>query len=264
MAKNKKETKFIGTTPVTKPSQEVKKETAEISLVRSEKTKGKNFKAQDKMPVSEIFMYAYVGIVAVFLIVCILNTFNITKIKPVVGETTDYILTYFGIMLSMFIYIILSSLEKYKKLYISESAKIIMYSFVLIFFCFYPFFNLFTLLATDILFNIVLGALLAVFGLSIFYNSLKNDKNQVRANPFVVLVFAVCFAVFSAVMVEIISYLIDVIFGTNLQLASVTSRNDTMIDLITVTLSSMVMSTMLYLSLKGDKKIANALLIKTN
>lgn len=115
------------------------------------------------------------------------------------------------------------------------------------------------------------GILLGILGFSILLGLSSSKKKIVKLSPVFVSLFAFAFSVSCGVIWEIFEFLFDILFKTNMQkymleggkmLIGNAALLDTMKDLITDTVSSLIMSIIGYISIKKDNSILDKLVIK--
>lgn len=95
------------------------------------------------------------------------------------------------------------------------------------------------------------GVLLGMIGFLLVY--ILNEASGVKLvlSPFFIAFFALCFAVTCGVVWEVFEYLMDMIFGTNMQKSGL---QDTMGDLIIDTAGALIISVTGFFTLKDNKK----------
>ncbi|MDC7227078.1 MAG: hypothetical protein PQJ61_09985 [Spirochaetales bacterium] len=94
------------------------------------------------------------------------------------------------------------------------------------------------------------GVLLGTVGFLLVYVMNEASKVEVDMSPFFISFFALCFAVTCGVVWEVFEYLMDVIFGTNMQKSGLV---DTMGDLIIDAAGALIMSVNGFLTLRARK-----------
>ena len=110
--------------------------------------------------------------------------------------------------------------------------------------------------AINLIANVVLGAFYTLIGVSIYYNYLKNENNKVKAKAVMVVLFAFVFTIACAFMIEIIKWLVGLIFnGESVTFVKI------VLNVVYAIAGSVVMNLVFYLSLTGKKKVINACLI---
>ncbi len=99
----------------------------------------------------------------------------------------------------------------------------------------------------DLFLHTSLGIIFPALGFILVY--VLNSEHQVNLSPFFIALFSFSIAVSFGTIWEIFEYVMDVVFGLNMQTSGLV---DTMWDLIVETLSALLMSTLGYLYLKKD------------
>ena len=102
----------------------------------------------------------------------------------------------------------------------------------------------------DVLLHGWSGILLGTVGFLLVYILNTASGVKVVMSPFFVAFFALCFAVTCGVVWEVFEFLMDLVFGTNMQKSGL---NDTMGDLLIDTAGALIVSVNGYLALR-DKK----------
>lgn len=95
------------------------------------------------------------------------------------------------------------------------------------------------------------GVLLGLVGFLLVYILNEASDVGVVMSPFFVAFFAFCFAVTCGVVWEVFEYLMDIIFGTDMQKSGL---QDTMGDLIIDTAGALIISVNGYFTLRDNKK----------
>lgn len=123
----------------------------------------------------------------------------------------------------------------------------------------------------DSFLHLTSGGLIAFLGLSVAY--LLNERSKgFKLSPFFVVIFAFCFATTIGVVWEIVEFLIDRIFSSNMQrykdnftgvpFVGQKALLDTMKDYMLNTLGALVASVIGYVDIKRESYILNRVLIK--
>lgn len=208
-----------------------------------------------KVKVSDVFLYSAILITFGFLIFTIVDLFRSVSTKEFTIYTKNFLLTFSMIVVATVVYLLLLYFERGKLKYPEWFKSFIVVS-VLIFFIVYPFFNLFTIIYFDILFNIVIGIVSSIIGVSIFYNYLKNDKNNLKAKPVMVVFFSFMFAITTAVFIELIEVFINILKKSETLIIS-----GDIIDICVIIATSLILNIMFYISLRKQKILINGCLI---
>lgn len=208
-----------------------------------------------KIKVSDIFLYSAILLTFGFLIFTIVDLFRSVSVKELTVYTKNFLLTFSMIVIATVIYLLLMYFERGRLKY-PEWFKCFVIVSVLVFFLVYPFFGLYTIIYFDIIFNTVLGFLLSIVGVSIFYNYLRSDKNNLRARPVMVVFFSFMFATTIAVIIELIEALVNIIQKSS----SIIASGD-LIDICVILGSSLIINILFYISLRKEKVIINGCLI---
>lgn len=117
-------------------------------------------------------------------------------------------------------------------------------------------FGLYNYFVLNLFASMLIGLMLAIIGVSVYYNYLKNESNRVKAKAIVVCIFAFVFTIAGAFIIELVKYLVSLIFETGFY-----SFGKVALNCLYAGVGSIIINIVFYLSLKGDKKIINACLI---
>ena len=224
----------------------------EGATIKSLKTLKDNKK---KIKISDIFLYVAIFLTFAFLIFVTIDLFTSLNSRIVGSFTPNFLLTYLMMSISTIIYILLLIFER-KNLNFPEWFKCFLIFSVFVFCSIYPYLNLFTIIYTDILYNVVFSIIINIISISIFYNLLKDNNNNLKSKPFTLSLFCFSFTVMFAVIIE----LIEVLFNIIIRSENIVSIN-LIIDLLVIICSSIILNIIFFISLKTDKKLINSFLI---
>jgi len=100
----------------------------------------------------------------------------------------------------------------------------------------------------DLFLHTFSGLIIGAIGFSLVDILNKNEKVAIKLSPIFVSIFSFCFALAIGALWEIYEFIMDILFGLNMQKSGLV---DTMTDLIVDTLGALVFSVLGYLHLKG-------------
>ena len=124
------------------------------------------------------------------------------------GQYINIIQTIFSIACILLLTIYLAYI-KLSKLHISEPLNIYLIMFILIFLGVYPCFDLFVNKISLGIFFAFLGFTFAIISMSIFFYFLKNQNGTLKANPWFLALFQLCFSTLIVSILEILIYLVS-------------------------------------------------------
>lgn len=209
-----------------------------------------------KYSVSNIVTLVIFAIMAIFAIILIEEMIRgfITKNENIF--TQNYIKNLIYLTISAFIYFILFVLESKNRIFYGEWLKIalVLYIFISLNVC--NFFNLYTYRVVKYIIFAINGVFFTVFGVSIYYNYLKNENNKVKAKALMVVIFSTAIAIALSFCTELLWYLIDLI-SSNQQIFF----KEVIFDMLFALLGSVIINVFFYLSLIKSKKFINYCLI---
>lgn len=211
---------------------------------------------KDRVLWSDYVLLGVLILISAFLVFLLVDT-----IKSIVNQTVstysqNLIENYLAIIGSVLIYFLISILENKGKLRFSEILRtcIIGYVFLIVFL--FNVFNLYQHQFISIIANNLTGMLFAIVGVSIYYNYLKNSESKVKAKAIMVVIFAFAITIALGVVVELVQYLVNLATkATEITLKKVIT------DILYVSVGSLALNVVFYISLTNSKKIVNKCLI---
>ncbi len=167
-------------------------------------------------------------------------------------------------MIKSFVYSILTALCLYligvliknQKINLKDWLAISFYAVVFLLVNVYNLFGLYDYLVLNIIAELLIGVIFSIIGVSVYYNYLKNENNRVKAKAIVVCIFALTFALASSFLVELVKYLASLIFKTGFY-----SFGHVALNVLYATAGALIIDTLFFFSLRGNKKLINACLI---
>lgn len=120
------------------------------------------------------------------------------------------------------------------------------------------------------------GIALTIFGFSVINLLNRNSQTYLKLTPFLVAFFSFCFSLALALLWEVFEFVVDSLFGANMQRWQVTEEQldakaydlgrfglkDTMYDMIVATIGSTIVSIVGYISLKTKNDILNRVMFR--
>ncbi|MBQ7579205.1 MAG: hypothetical protein IJT25_01595 [Clostridia bacterium] len=221
----------------------------------------KKDKKQEKntsLLIKNIFLICALSLSALYFVFLMLGLFNVINISGVLGKNFNYLLAFAAIVACLGLYTISLFIENHNAL---EVPTWLACSFYVCFFVFtniYYLFGLYDILITNLIFYIALGVLIGVLSLSIYYNCLKNDdgylQNKLGFTSFMLFSISTTISVCFSLVVMFIKFIVNT--NVNLTIHTLSSFG-------ILLLASALLSIIFNISIKTDKKFANACLIKT-
>ena len=212
--------------------------------------------AKKKCVVSNVVTYVVFGIMIAFAVVLLEELIRNFILKTENIFTKNYIKNIIYLIITSGIYFLIMFLEFRKQLFCKEWLKIaiVLYLFITLNIC--NFFDLYTYRVVRYVIFVLNGAFFAIFGVSIYYNYLKNESNKVRAKANMVVIFSLALSVAFSFVTELIWYLIDIISSIE-----PTTFIIVIYDMVFSVLGSLILNILFYFSLNKSKKVVNSCLI---
>lgn len=213
-------------------------------------------KKRNKCSVSNVVTYIIYGILIAFAIVLIEELIRNFIAKTENIFTKNYIKNMIYLIVTCGIYFLIMFFEYRKQLLCKEWLKvaIVLYLFITLNVC--NFFDLYTYRVVRYIIFAINGAFFAIFGVSIYYNYLKNENNKVKAKANMVVIFSLALSIAFAFATELIWYLVDLISSSEPQIFKIV-----IFDMIFALSGSIILNLFFYLSLNRTKKFVNSCLI---
>ncbi|MBQ7452842.1 MAG: hypothetical protein IJS68_01075 [Clostridia bacterium] len=204
------------------------------------------------------FLIGALALSGLYFIFLLLGLFNVLKISAILPETFNYLMAFAIIIACLALYSLALFIETHNRL---EVPVWIACSFYIAFFIFtniYYLFGLYSNTYFSLFFYVVLGVLVSILSLSIYFNCLKDEagllKNRVHFTGFILFAISTTLSVIFKLVVMFIKFVCNV--GVNLTL-------ETIITFGILLLISTIFAICFDLSIGGKKTFANACLIKT-
>ncbi len=161
----------------------------------------------------------------------------------------------FSLVSSLFLFFI-SYLIKNKRVNLKDWLAISFYLAIFLLVNVFNIFELYNYFVLNLLASVAIGCMLAIIGVSVYYNYLKNESNRVKAKAIVVCIFAFVFTVAGAFVIELVKYLVSLMFNTKFY-----GFGKVALNCLYSAIGSLIINAVFYISLRGDKKLINACLI---
>lgn len=215
-----------------------------------------NEKKNRKCSISDVVAYIIFAVMAIFAIVLIEELIRCFILKTNSIFTKNYLKNIIYLIISSIIYLILMYLEEKNKLFCKTWLKITLLVYVFIALNVLNFFDLYTYRVVKYLIFAINGAFFAIFGVSIYYNYLKNENNKVKAKANMVVLFSLAMALAMAFATELILYLINLVSTNSIYLFKYA-----LYDILFAMVGAVILNIFFYLSLTKTKKFINNCLI---
>ena len=213
-------------------------------------------KKKKKCSVSNVVTYIILGLLIACAIVLIEEVIRNFIAKTENIFTKNYIKNMIYLIITSGTYFLILLLEERKQLFCKEWLKIsiLVYVFITLNIC--NFFDLYTYRVVRYIIFAINGAFFAIFGVSIYYNYLKNENNKVKAKASMVVIFSLALTIAFSFATELIWYLVDLTAAVEpLQFKIV------IFDMVFALIGSIILNILFYLSLNKTKKFINSCLI---
>lgn len=213
-------------------------------------------KKQSKNTVFDVIFYILSSILVIFAIISFEEAIRcfITKENSIFA--LNFVKNVLFLMISAFIYYFLTRLQEKNKLECKQWLKIFTVLYVFIVFNVLNFFDLYKFIIVEYIAFFISGALFAIFGVSFYYNYLKNENNTVKAKASMVVIFSVAISLAFVIFIEILWYFVDFLAGKDVKMLKTV-----IFDIVFALIGSIIMNTFFYTSLNKSKKFINACLI---
>lgn len=209
-----------------------------------------------KCSVSNVVTYIIYGILIAFAIVLIEELIRNFIAKTENIFTKNYIKNFIYLIITSATYFLIAFYEYRKQLFCKEWLKITLVLYIFITLNVFNFFDLYTYRVVRYLIFAVNGVFFAIFGVSIYYNYLKNENNKVKAKANMVVIFSLALSIAFSFLAELVWYLVDLISSIEpLPFKFV------IFDMIFALCGSIIFNSLCYLSLNRTKKMINSCLI---
>lgn len=201
------------------------------------------------------------ALTVVHLVILFLGIFGVLVPSWQIHSNFNYLIAFCLIAVNFILVIVFMAIEKHKLLVIPEWFRVVFFIGFFVFTNIYYFFNLYSIIYTEILFYMYLATVLTILSISIFYNVQKDEKGMVKSNNKFACVSTFTYSTSMFLIIETIVTAIKVVAnGGNIV-------NGLTIFLINSSISilvSLCISIIFYVSLNKTKRAINRCLIKVN
>lgn len=201
---------------------------------------------------SNIFYIATLVITLGLFTFFVLNFFNVFKVWLAIPYYVIFILLIVATVINLLTIIV----EKKRKFYISSLVKMLLFCSIIAFVVIYPAFGLYEKEVFIYIYQIFVSLVLSIFGVSIFFNSMKTKDNIVKARPMFIILFSYSFSVCISVMIECIKS------GVLILLNQTVTVKLFIINILMSVALSIFYNFIFYISLKRDKIAINYCIIE--
>lgn len=219
----------------------------------------KNSEKTQNFSLFNTIFYVLVGFLILLALISIEELFRcfITKNNSIF--INNYVKNFIFLIISAFIYWFLMFLNEKNKIECKEWLKCVIIIYVFLVFNVLNFFDFYKIKIIEYIVFGLSGVLFSIFGVSFYYNYLKNDEYKVKAKAIMVVVFSVAISIAITISIEILWYFIDLIASKEPKLLKYV-----IYDLIFSIVGSVIINIFFYLSLTKSKKFINNCLIYVN
>jgi hypothetical protein len=209
-----------------------------------------------KIDASEIVLFTVLGLCFAFMVLMIVMSFVAVNTHQANIFSSNLIKNFIYILITSVVLIVLDVLLQRGKLYAKDWLFSALYCTIFVLLNVLNIFDLYRFFVINLLANVIVGVMLTVVGVSIYYNYLKNENNKVKARAFVVVLFAFVFTIAGGFLLELVKYLSSLLFKT-----TVVGFSKVALNVAYQMIGSLALNIVFYLSLTKKKKVINACLI---
>ena len=209
-----------------------------------------------KTTLSDVVLFIVIGLLFFMTIALVVGTLISIKQKHSNFLSVNLIKNFIYIILTTAILITLDTFIHNKKLSAKELTKTFVYLALLLVVNTFNIFNLYNNLFINIFAYVLLGVIYSIIGISIYYNYLKNQQNQVKAKAGMVFWFGIALSVTFAFALEFLKFLLYLILGIKTLTIS-----GVMLNCLYSFLGALFINILFYVSLLKTKKFVNYCLI---
>lgn len=213
-------------------------------------------KVTKKCSVSNVVTYIIYGVLIAFAVVLIEELIRNFIVKTENIFTKNYLKNMIYLILTSGIYFFLMFFEYRKQLFCKEWLKTALIIYIFIVLNVGNFLGIYTYRVARYIVFAINGMFFAIFGVSIYYNYLKNENNKVKAKANMVTIFSLALTIAFAFATELVWYLIDLVSSSE-----VVSFKIVIFDIVFSLIGSIILNILFYLSLNKSKKFINSCLI---
>lgn len=186
-----------------------------------------------------------------------LTLFKVIDISAILAPSFNYLLAFASIVCCLGLYTLALFIENRNFLNVPVWISCCFYVAFFLFTNVYYLFDLYNIIWTNLLFYVCLSVLVSILSISIYYNCLKeNDgtlKNKIGFTGFMLF----CISITISVIFELVVMFIKFCLNTTINLTS-----HTLASFGILVLGATIFAIIFHHSIKGNKKFANACLIK--
>ena len=208
---------------------------------------------------STILLYTFIALSGVWVILLALGAFNVLNVASIAGTNFNYVIALILVIVGLLLYVGFMFVEKIRQIVIPAWFKCLFYVAFFVFTNVYYLFGLYHTIAGILVFDIYIAFLFNILGVSLFYNTQKDEKNVVKTTD--------KFLVFSTFAYAGVFEFVYMLIATLVKVIAKYNGVSAMLSVIVTELSVMILVGFIFafvmvLSLKKEKRFVNACLIK--
>lgn len=209
-----------------------------------------------KISLYDVVFYSLCSILVIFALISFEEAIRcfITKQNSIFA--LNFVKNVLFLTISAFILYFLTKLQEKNKLDCKTWLKLVILFYVIIVFNVLNFFDLYRFKIVEYSAFFISGIIFSIFGVSFYYNYLKNEQSTVKAKAIMVVVFSIAISIAFTALIEMLWYFIDFLAGKDVKLFKTA-----IFDMLFSLGGSLIMNIMFYISLNKSKKFINACLI---
>lgn len=215
-----------------------------------------NIKEKSKYTFYDVTFWILSAILVLFALVSFEEAIRCFIVKENSIFAINFVKNTLFLTISAFILYFLTKLQEKNKLEAKQWLKIFILLYVFVVFNVLNFFDLYKFKIIEYITFFISGVLFSIFGVSFYYNYLKNETNTVKAKSVMVVVFSISISIAFTILVEILWYFIDFLAGKDVKMLKTV-----IFDVIFSLIGSVIMNILFYISLNKSKKFINSCLI---
>lgn len=218
-----------------------------------------NVKIEEKKHNFSLFnaiFYVLISFLIVLAIISIEELIRCFVMKVDSIFVNNYIKNLIFLVMTAFLYWILMYMHEKNRLDCKEWLKCVIVIYIFLVFNVFNFFDFYRFKIVEYVTFGLSGVLFSIFGVSFYYNYLKNEDNKVKAKAIMVVVFSVAISVAITISIEILWYFIDLMASKEPKLLKIV-----IFDVISSIIGSIIINIFFYLSLNKSKKFINNCII---
>ena len=210
---------------------------------------------------SYITLICSLALSVIQLVILFLGVFGVLVPTWHISTNFNYLVAFCLVIVNFILDIVFMAIENKKLLDIPEWFRVVFFVGFFVFTNIYYYFNLYSLIYTEIIFYIYLAAVLSVLSISIFYNVQKDETRVAKTTNKYAAVSTFTYSTSIFLIIETIVSAVKVLINGGTVTSGLTMF---LINSCVVLLVSLIFSILFYLSLAKSKKLINACLIKIN